>query len=205
MLQNLEKCAAYILIDMKYLNAKIKECYGFYTGLYPEKKFPKFDIRLLLSCFTQTAHLVETGDSINVVFFYNLGDSKIAYSEGPQDVFEYSNYRNPQKLVSNSGSSINLYSFFADPEGDEFAYDNEFAGYMTEVADKDDAFTVVMCMDNEIHNNMLEEFDSHIEKKFLLFRNYNSDMGLSYYSEKFSYVTVDYAIALCMGLTKGEW
>ncbi len=207
MFQNLEKCTAYILIDMEYLIRKINECYVFYGNLYPEKYFRKFDITTLLSCFVSTARIMYEGDPVNVIFYHKLGNTEIPYSEGPQDVMEYCNYLQPGRLINRHGATMNLYSFYADPEGEDMDYEEEFADHLREIANKDDCFTVIVCKDGEyidILNYWIEEFDKHIEKKFFLFRDIDSSFGLDYPSDKFSYVTLDYAIGLCMGLQREE-
>lgn len=207
MFQNLEKCTAYILIDMEYLIKKINDCYEFYGNLYPDKYFRKFDINTLLTCFVSTARIMHEGDPVNVIFYHKLGNTEIPYSEGPQDIMEYSNYLQPGRLINRQGATMNLYSFYADPEGDDMDYENEFENHLREIANKSDCFTVVVCKDGEssdMLNYWIEEFDKHIDKIFYLFRDIDSSFGLNYPSDKFSYVTLDNAIGLCMGLQRGE-
>lgn len=209
MLYNLNKCSTYILIDVEYLIKKINECYKFYIGLYPEKKLNRFDITNLLTSIMQTTHTMHNGDNINVIFYYKLGNSEIPYSNGQLDVWEFNNLQNPVKLIYEQGLTMNLYSIFSDPEcDDELSYNEEFIMHLRQIVTSQDAFTIVVCKDNENSdtiNYWLEEFEKNIDKKFYIYRDIDYKIGIGYYSQKFSYVALDYAIASCMGLKSYEW
>lgn len=205
MLQNLPKCSSYILIDTEYLISKINEGYRFYKDLYPDREFEQFDILNMINIVASTTKITVPNETTNIVFLYKLGNSSFPNAKGFQDVLRFADFRNTVSLSNDEGSTINFYSFFADPFGDEFSYNCEYNDLLREIVSKKDVFTIIMCKDGHEQNDLLEKFNSTIDKSFYIFRDIDPEIGLSDYSEKFRYVTIDYVIALCMGLKQREW
>ncbi len=218
MLQNLEKANAYILIDIAYLNHKIEEGYEYYSGLYPKKQFKDFDLIEMLNGLTSTCRINSPNSNVNVVLYYKLGNSVIAHSKGCKDVSSFGIYPKPSVLRNTNGCTMRLYSFFADYEPMETgvetlcAYDKEFFDYIREIVEKPEVSSIIMCKDAENENDVdlinyeldIIDKETATNKKFYLIGNYNSYLGPTN-SNRFFSVVLDYEIALCMGLQKGEW
>ena len=195
-----------ILIDSDFLIKEMKMCYGFYSKRYPEKHFNKIDIMDILRLIALPSGLLQDGNSVDVIFFYNLDNSELPHMNAPSNLFEFSDFHSHPVVNTIQGCRFELHSFFADPEAEyEEQYYEEFDQILRQVGVMENVSKLCLIADNAWHNMTIEQLVRKTDLTIISFRSRNPEMDIDYNTPQFRYVNIEYTIAASMGLTLSEW
>ena len=195
-----------ILIDAEFLISMIKENYVFYTDLYKDRTFPPIRLADIINIIASTSRILQENEKVNVIFFSKLGNDTLPNTIEPNCLFEFADFTNNPIHCEINKCTFEFAYYYADPEMDEYddeKYCEEFGQLLVSAAYDHKTFNISIVADNDYYYRYLVNFDANLEKSFVIYRGLYSTLGID--SPKFSSVTFDYVIAMCMGLKKGEW
>ena len=194
-----------IVIDTNFLIQIIRNNHDFYSKEYPNHKFNKINILKVIQSIALTSRAIkEENETISVIFFFMLNNSKLPLTSEPNDVHIFNDFVNRPLMCQIDNCIFNFSSFYADPESnDKQLYNKELGQLLLSIASKEQTSNISIIVDDIFFEDTFLRFNEIFNKKFVIFRSSESEMFLPD-PPKFWNVNLDYIIAREMGVADNE-